>query len=73
MKISSLFTKSIEYYKCRQPLITKKVYRIALNALIIGNCCLVTSLFFVASKVILAVALTISIVGSSLLIDRCYK
>lgn len=73
MRISSLVNRGIQYYKCKQPLITKQIYRIAMNALIIGNCCLVTSLFFVANKAILAIALPISIIGSSILIDRCYK
>lgn len=73
MRISSLVNRGIQYYKCKQPLITKQIYRIAMNALIIGNCCLVTTLFFVASKAILSVALIVSIIGSSILIDRCYK
>lgn len=73
MRISALANRTIQFYKCKQPLINKKVYRIAMNALIIGNCCLVTSLFFVASKAILSVALIVSIIGSSILIDRCYK
>lgn len=73
MKISSLISKSIQYCRSKDPIITKRIYRIAMNALIIGNCCLVTTLFFVASKAILSVALIVSIIGSSILIDRCYK
>lgn len=73
MKITSFISKSIQYCRSKDPIITKRIYRIAMNALIIGNCCLVTTLFFVASKVILSIALTISIIGSSILIDRCYK
>lgn len=73
MKINSLIFRSIQYCRSKDPIITKRIYRIAMNALIIGNCCLVTTLFFVASKAILSVALIVSIIGSSILIDRCYK
>ena len=73
MKIASLFSTPFYVSLHRQTILSKKVQRIALNTLIIANACLVTSLFFIASKPLIAVALTITIVGSAILIDRSYK
>lgn len=50
-----------------------RITRIALNILILTNTCLVTSLFFIASKAVTALALVITIIGSAILIDRYYK
>ena len=73
MKISNPFRRNVDIFINRENILSKKVQRVALNAVIIANCCLVTSLFFVASKAILFISLTISIIGSSILIDRFYK
>lgn len=73
MKISQIYRHTIDICLRDKKIITKKIKRVAMNALIISNCCLITSLFFVASTAILSSALLVSIIGSSILIDRNYK
>lgn len=70
MKISSL---SISRILPLHTSITNKITRVALNALVITNCCALTCLFFVSSKILLAIASTITIIGSSILIEKIYK
>ena len=73
MRIASVFSMPFQVSLHRHSILSKKVQRIAMNVLIIANACLVTSLFFIASKPLIGVALSITIVGSAILIDRSYK
>lgn len=52
---------------------TNKITRVALNALVITNCCALTCLFFVSSTLLLSIASTITIIGSAILIEKIYK
>lgn len=54
------------------PKVDNRITRIAINALMILNNCLITSMFFVASNIVTGIVLTISIVGSAVVIERVY-
>ena len=73
MRIRNIYSDVMQRCFYDKKIITNQVQRVAMNALIIGNCCLITTLFFVASTTILSIALLVSIVGSAILIDRNYR
>ena len=52
---------------------TNKITRIALNALMILNNCLITTMFFTTSNVVTGLVLAISIVGSAVVIEKVYR
>lgn len=54
------------------PKVNNRITRIAINALMILNNCLITSMFLVASNIVTGIVLTISIVGSAVVIERVY-
>lgn len=68
MKIDGSFVQRIFH----APKVNNRITRIAINALMILNNCLITSMFFVASNIVTGIVLTISIVGSAVVIERVY-
>lgn len=52
--------------------VNNRITRIVINSFLILNNCLITSMFFVGNNVVIGVVLSISIVVSSIMIDRIY-
>lgn len=61
--------RSLQFYKVK----TNKITRIALNALMILNNCLITTMFFTTSNIVTGLVLVISIIGSSVIIEKFYR
>lgn len=72
MRITSLIRNSFQYCKIKQDTISKRVYRVAMNSLMITNNCLITSMFFSKSNIITGLVLGISIISSAFFIERIY-
>lgn len=70
MKIT---TQSIRTFFKIEKSYVNKVTRIALNALMVINNCLITTMFFTASNIVTGLILCISIVGTAIVIEKIYR
>lgn len=70
MKIT---TDSVRSFLRIEKSYVNKVTRVALNALMVINNCLVTTMFFTSSNVVTGLILCISIVGTAIVIEKIYR
>lgn len=73
MKINNIITKTIQYCTANKSSLYKKVYRVAINAFMILNNCLITGMFFIHTNIINGVLLAINIVSCAIFIECMYK
>lgn len=70
MKINRIAIQRLFYPATK---INNKVTRVALNALMVINNCLITTMFFTASNVVTGLILFISIIGTAIVIEKIYR